>query len=253
MTLRLPTVDFLGMPLVRCTTGEFVGALVAATAERDRAAPLFVTYLNAWCTDIAARDAAYSAVLHSADAVYADGQAVVWASRFLGDPVPERVNAADFIADFCRAAARAELRLYLVGSAEGVAAAAADSLKQQVSGLKIVGAEHGHFDDGGEAAVARIATAAPDMVILGMGVPLQEKWAWANRARLNTRAIWCVGAMFEYHGGARARAPVWVRNAGMEWLFRLALEPARLWHRYLVGNARFVARVARARLAGGRR
>lgn len=247
MTLRLPTVDFLGVPLARCTTGEFVGALVAAAAERDRAAPLFVTYLNAWCTDIAVRDAAYSAVLHSADAVYADGQAVVWASRFLGDPVPERVNAADFIGDFCRAAARAGLRMYLVGSRDGVAAAAADALRAQAPGLQVVGAEHGHFADGGEEAVTRIAAAAPDLVIVGMGVPLQEKWAWGNRARLNTRAIWCVGAMFEYHGGARTRAPVWVRKAGMEWLFRLALEPGRLWHRYLVGNAKFVWRVLRAK------
>jgi N-acetylglucosaminyldiphosphoundecaprenol N-acetyl-beta-D-mannosaminyltransferase len=252
MTLRLPTADFMGVPLVRCSTGEFIGALVGAAAASDRTAPLFVTYLNAWCTDIAARDAAYSAILHSADAVYADGQAVVWASRFLGDALPERVNAADFIADFCRAAGRAGLRLYLVGSEEGVAASAAKALQAQAPGLAIAGAEHGHFDDGGEAAVARIAAAAPDLLIVGMGVPLQEKWAWANRARLNTRAIWCVGAMFEYHGGVRARAPVWVRKAGLEWLFRLALEPRRLWRRYIVGNARFLGRVMRAKSAAKR-
>ena len=243
----LPATDFLGVPMLRCTTAEFMSALTERAKLGDPADPAFVTYLNAWCFLVAGGDPDYASILRAGDGVYADGQAVVWASRWCasGGVLPERVNAADFIPDFLRGAVARGLRIRLLGSESGVAARAAERFRAEVPGLLITGADDGYFTDGGEeAVVARIAADAPDLLLVGMGVPLQEKWAWTNRARLNCRAVWCVGAMFEYYGGARARAPVWTRKAGLEWLFRLFLEPRRLWRRYLLGNARFVIRVA---------
>ncbi|MBX7246123.1 MAG: WecB/TagA/CpsF family glycosyltransferase [Candidatus Sumerlaeaceae bacterium] len=240
------------MPVACCTTAEFIGAFldgIQAIKAAQSARPLFVTYLNAWCSNIAGRDPEYAQILRNADAVYADGQAIVWASRILGSPLPERVNAADFILDFCREAARRHVSVHLLGSANGVAAKAADTFLSAAPSLHITGADSGYFHDNKGEILRKINSSAPDLLILGLGVPMQEKWAMAHLEELNVRAIWCVGAMFEYHGKARARAPVWIRKAGLEWLFRLVLEPGRLWRRYLVGNCVFLHRLVSARIA----
>lgn len=241
-------VDILGVPLVPWTVDEFTRWVLDAGGGGS-AKPVFVTYLNAWCSHVAARDGAYEGLLREADAVYADGQAVVWASRFLGRPLPERVNAGDFINELLREAAGRGLSVFLVGSAAGVAEAAAEAWTAQVPGLRVAGVCHGYWDDDGEAAARQIAEASPDLLLVGLGVPRQEKWAAERLGSLNAQVVWCVGALFEYYGGARARAPVWMRRAGLEWLFRLALEPRRLAYRYIVGNASFVWRVFRARLS----
>ena len=247
-----PRIDFLGVPLLRCDTAAFIEWLLdRATSRSENSRPTFVTYLNAWCFLVASEDAEYAAILRAADGVYADGQAIVWASRRLDPqaPLPERVNAADFIIDLLKAASARGLSVALLGSEPGVAQRAGDRFTAAVPGLRMVGCYDGYFShDGGEAAVlGRLAADAPDLLLVGMGVPLQEKWAWEHRGQLRVGAIWCVGAMFEYFGEARARAPVWMRKAGLEWLFRLVLEPRRLWRRYLAGNVRFIWRVLRRR------
>lgn len=238
--------DCMGVPLVRGTTAQFIQALLHEIRRNADRQPLLVTYLNAWCSNIAAGDSEYAGILRRADAVYADGQGVVWAMRVLGTPVAERINAADFILDFCREAAGRGVSLCLLGSEEGVAARAAAKLIDAVPGLRIAAAESGYFEDKtGDAAAARVRASGADLLILGMGVPRQEKWASARLGLFGVKAVWCVGAMFEYYGEARARAPVWVRKIGLEWAFRLVLEPGRLWRRYLVGNFVFVWRVLR--------
>ena len=245
-------LDFLGVHLLRCDTAAFIEWLLDRAASRSEASPAtFVTYLNAWCFLVASEDPDYAAILRSADGVYPDGQAIVWASRWLEPqaPLPERVNAADFIIDLLKAASARGLSVALLGSEPGVAERAGERFAAAVPGLQLVGCYDGYFShEGGEATVfARLTSDRPDLLLVGMGVPLQEKWAWEHRAQLPVGAIWCVGALFEYFGEARARAPVWMRKAGLEWLFRLVLEPRRLWRRYLVGNARFIWCVLRRR------
>jgi N-acetylglucosaminyldiphosphoundecaprenol N-acetyl-beta-D-mannosaminyltransferase len=249
---RPAQLDFLGVPLLRCDTPTFIKWLLdAAASRREPLPPTFVTYLNAWCFLIASEDPTYAVLLRSADGVYADGQGIVWASRRLEPeaPLPERVNAADFIIDLLKAASARGLSVALLGSEPGVARRAGERFMSAVPGLKLTGCYDGYFsNEGGQPAVLeKLAADQPDLLLVGMGVPLQEKWAWEHRAQLPVGAIWCVGAMFEYFGEARARAPVWIRKAGLEWLFRLVLEPRRLWRRYLVGNARFMWRVLRLR------
>jgi N-acetylglucosaminyldiphosphoundecaprenol N-acetyl-beta-D-mannosaminyltransferase len=238
--------DFLGLPLLATSTDEFIKWMLDlsdAAEMREEDSRHFVTYLNAACVNIAASDSAYRAILRQADGVYADGKAVVWASRWIGAPVPERVNAADFILRFCREAAARGKSVYLLGSAPGVAAAAGQRFMQETSGLQVLGAESGYFEQGDDAVVASIASASPDFLIIGMGVPLQETWAWQRRDRLNAQVVWCVGAMLEFYAGYRRRAPQWMCKAGLEWLFRLMIEPRRMWRRYLIGNIAFLWRV----------
>lgn len=242
------TSRVLGVAVSWLTVIEFIDWVITASCppSRDKA-PTFITYLNAACSNIAADDPEYANILHSADCVYADGQAIVWAAKYLGEDLPERVNAGDFILQFCESAAANNLKLAMIGGRPGVAEKAATVWKSRVPDLNIVGTWDGFFHDGGETVAEALALSGADILLVGMGVPLQEKWAWSRRQRLGVKTIWCVGALFEYYGEGRARAPVWVRRAGFEWLFRFVLEPRRLWKRYLIGNLRFVWRLARAR------
>lgn len=238
-------LDFLGLPLAPVTAAEFIDLVITRARARERTR---ITYLNAMAVNTAAEDADYRACVRAMDLVYADGQAIVWAARWLGTPVPERVNAGDFFEEFCRRCAQEGLRLFLLGSPEGRAEAAAARLRQRVPGVDIAGTHHGYLTPALTPAVlAAVNAARPDILILGMGVPQQEKWLHAHAGALDVPVGWCVGALLDYHAGAFRRAPRWMRRAGLEWLFRLALEPRRLWRRYLGGNPRFVWRVLRRR------
>lgn len=239
-------VSFLGLPLAAVSVRDYLLALLDAARRRER--PLTVGYLNAATVNMAFASPDYAALLARMDCLYADGQAVVWATRWLGSPVPERVNAGDFTPELMRALAGENLKLALVGGRPGEAERAGEVFKGWAPGLRIVHIQHGFFTDAEARGVAAALEAAdPDLVLVGMGSPRQERCALAWAASTSPRAWWCVGALFEYYAGTRRRAPVWMRRAGLEWLFRLALEPGRLWKRYLVGNPMFVARVLRGR------
>jgi N-acetylglucosaminyldiphosphoundecaprenol N-acetyl-beta-D-mannosaminyltransferase len=241
------TVRVLGIRMARVTRHAFVETLINCA---HGGTPLLVTYLNAHTVNVYFSDPEYARIIDRANIVYADGQAVVWASRFLGDPLPERVSAADFFVSFCQRCADEGLSLFLLGSRPGVAEGAQRKLQDRVKGLRIVGTQHGHFQRADNAAVVeRIRAARPDVLIIGMGVPRQEKWTAENLERLGVPVGWCVGALFEYVSGTRRHAPHWMRRAGLEWLFRLVQEPGRLWQRYLIGNLQFVIRVLRHKIA----
>ncbi len=243
-----PPVDFLGIPLTPVTAADFIGGVVDAARAGRR---MRVTYVNAMGVNGAADDEEYRRCLRSADLVYADGQAIVWAARRLGHRVPERVNAGDFFPDFFGRCAEADLSVFLLGSPEGRAEAAAKIFTDAAPGLRVVGTHHGYLTpELTPGVIETINAARPAILILGMGVPHQERWLWANWERLEVPVAWCVGATFDYFAGAVPRAPRWMRHAGLEWLFRLALEPRRLWRRYLIGNPRFLWRVLRRRRVG---
>jgi N-acetylglucosaminyldiphosphoundecaprenol N-acetyl-beta-D-mannosaminyltransferase len=248
--------SFLGLPLAALTTQGYLQTLLQAARARTR--PFVVGYLNAATVNMAFASADYARRLSRMDCLYADGQAVVWAARWLGVPIPERVNAGDFTAELMRALAAEGLKLALVGGrpAQGAtpseAERAAAIFRSWAPGLQLVYTHHGFFTAAEAPALAAALEAAdPDLVLLGMGSPRQERWAQEWAAAGKPRAWWCVGALFEYYAGTRRRAPVWLRRAGLEWLFRLALEPARLWRRYIIGNPLFVFRVLRGKSAPG--
>jgi N-acetylglucosaminyldiphosphoundecaprenol N-acetyl-beta-D-mannosaminyltransferase len=244
------TATVLGIRIHKITTQASMKTLLRMAGGTHRS---FVTYVNAACVDRYFGDAAYARLIDEADLVYADGQAIVWASRFLGQALPERVNAGDFFEEFCRRCATLGIRLFFLGSKPGIAQAAAARLKGVIPELQVVGTHHGFLGEEESAAVvAAIKEARPHVLVAGMGVPLQEKWVARHREALKVPVCWCVGALFEYLSGQRARAPMWMRKAGLEWLFRLMLEPGRMWRRYLIGNIVFLWRVLRYRLRGSR-
>ncbi|MCA9774766.1 MAG: WecB/TagA/CpsF family glycosyltransferase [Myxococcales bacterium] len=238
------TVPVLGIPIARLTERETMERIAAYAADRGAARPHFVTYANPHCLNVSRSNPAYAQALREAEIVYADGDGVVWATRALGAPCPERVTASDFLKDFVKIAEERGLRLYLLGGHPGTADRMAEGLKALAPRLGIVGTQHGFFtDEESGAVIDAINRSGADILLLGMSVPKQEEWVAANRGRLRVPLAWCVGGSFEFYSGATKRAPQWVINAHMEWFYRFLQEPRRMWKRYFIGNLSFVTRV----------
>ena len=179
----------------------------------------------------------------------ADGKYVVWASRLLGTPIPEKVSGSDLLEPLLRQAGREGWRVFMLGGGPGVADAAADWSRREC-GTTVVGTASplvrldgtpGDLDQG----MDEVASCRPDLVLVAMGAPKQERWIHHNRARLGSAVALGVGASLDFIIGRAKRAPTWVSNAGLEWVYRLMREPRRLSHRYLVKDPRFLGVLAR--------
>ena len=218
--------------------------LDAADALVDARGKAIVVYANVHVLNVAAGDAGLRDFLNAADLCYCDGEGVRLGARLLGEVLPERMTGADWIHDLAAHCA-GRRRIYWVGGAAGVVERAADLLREAHPGLVIAG-EHGYGDDD-DARITRINANEPDIVLVGMGTPVQERWVAEHRARIDAPVVWVVGATADFVSGHVSRGPAWLHQR-QEWLARLLVDPRRLWRRYLFGNAVFLARVARERL-----
>ncbi len=229
-----------GVPIDRLTEASF---LTRIEQFLTHGGSRLVLYVNAACINYAHTDRRYAKILEEADLVCADGMGVVWASRLTGAPLPERVNVGEMIAPVCEMAAQHGARVFLLGGAPGIAQEAAARLTEQYASLQIVGVRDGYFHASeAQDVIDHIKHARPDLLLVGMGVPKQEKWLWRWREQLHVPVLWGVGAGLDYLAGRVPRAPAWMRRVGLEWSFRLLVEPKRLWRRYLIGNVLFIAR-----------
>jgi alpha-1,3-mannosyltransferase len=231
---------------VRIDVLTWDAAIEQIIADIQSRTPTFVTFCNAHTINLAEKNDEFAAVLASAG-VFNDGVGVDLASRLLyGEPFPANLVGTDFVPGLL-SASPSSLRLFLVGSAAGVAEKAGEALAKLGPGHKLVGAHHGFFPADAEDEVrAKIAGADPNLILVGMGQPRQELWTSRNFESFPAVTM-CVGALFEFAAGTVPRAPRWMRTARTEWVHRLMCEPRRLWRRYLVGNVAFVARVLRQR------
>jgi N-acetylglucosaminyldiphosphoundecaprenol N-acetyl-beta-D-mannosaminyltransferase len=212
-----------------------------------------ILYTNAHCLNVASQDVKYRELLNQADLVYADGVSVVWSSRLLGGCSIEKITGADWIDDYCSLAQGRELRTFILAGKSGIAQKAAKNLMVHYPKLHIVGVCDGFFEEGGadEAAlIAEINRAHPHVVFVGMGVPRQEKWLAAQRTRIEAPVCWAIGALFDYVAGIEPRVPRWLDSIGMEWFWRLLVDPKGKWRRYIIGNPLFVYRVLHQKVAG---
>lgn len=170
--------------------------------------------------------------------VLVDGAPVLWSSRLLNHPLPERVAGSDLVpALFSAVPADQPLRVYLLGAGPGVAERAATNVHRRWPAVEIVGTycpPLGFERDAAEndKILAQVAAADADVLIVGLGAPKQELWVHQHRARIAARVALCVGATIDFLAGEKNRAPVWMRDAGMEWMYRVASEPKRLAARY---------------------
>ena len=156
----------------------------------------------------------------------ADGAGVVRALKAAGRPVPERCSGCDLIVDIAREAAGRGWSLFFLGAAPGVAEAAVENLKRQFPDLKVAGVRDGYFTDDDEV-VSQVRQASPDVLLVAMGMPKQEKWFWKHRDRLGAKVAMGVGGSFDVLSGAVRRAPEFYQKHGLEWLYRFACAPRK--------------------------
>jgi N-acetylglucosaminyldiphosphoundecaprenol N-acetyl-beta-D-mannosaminyltransferase len=234
-------IDFLGVNVDALDTQGLYARILDFVRERK---PRKVMYLNADCALLARKDEHYRRILNNADLVYADGISIVYGARLLGRHLPGRSTGADFIPRFGVGFAENNIRLFLLGARPGVAEKAAANLLQVAPSLSIVGAHHGYFrkEETGQV-IRKIQEAHPDILLVGLGAPYQEKWIDEHLVQLNTPVVWGVGGAFDFISGRTPRGPKWLVDHGFEWLCRLFAEPRRLWRRYLIGNIEFLWRV----------
>lgn len=182
------------------------------------------------------------AAYEAADLALADGQWVVWASRLLGTPLPAKISGSDLALPLARLAAARNRSVYLLGGSPGAAEKAAARLERE-TGVRVCGFDAPRIDLSApdDSVVARVASARPDIVFVALGCPKQEMWMHRNRDRLRPAVLLGVGATIDFLAGRLRRAPSWMSRSGLEWLFRLALEPRRLARRYLINDPRFAA------------
>ncbi len=204
-----------------------------------------VCFVNPGCLNIAVGDLAYRTVLHRADLVLPDGIGIKLATRMQGLGLRENVNGTDMFPRLCERAAQDGTPIYLLGARAGVAAAAASAMVETYPGLTVAGTHHGYIAGEEEEIVAHINASGARILLVAMGVPQQELWLERMRHRLGPAVLMGVGGLFDFYSGRIPRAPLWLREIGMEWTWRLIQEPRRMWRRYIIGNPLFLYRVWR--------
>jgi N-acetylglucosaminyldiphosphoundecaprenol N-acetyl-beta-D-mannosaminyltransferase len=201
------------------------------------------------------RSASLRRIYEDTDLLTVDGMALVYAARLLQTPVKEPVSGSSLFFEIMSLARMREYRVFLLGADADVLCAARRRIERTYHPIRIVGAHHGYFGDSRRREIADlIAGAKPDILLLGISSPLKEQFAWTYRDHMNVPLIVGVGGMFDIVAGRWRRAPAWVQAMCLEWLWRLAHEPRRLWRRYASTNTIFLGLLARemfrARIAG---
>jgi N-acetylglucosaminyldiphosphoundecaprenol N-acetyl-beta-D-mannosaminyltransferase len=234
---------FLGVDIVNTTMAEAVGWIVRRAKDGTDSQLCFV---NPDCLNIAYGDTRYRRVLERADRVLPDGVGIHLACRISGTPLVANVNGTDLFPRICEMAAIENLSLFLLGAASGRAEESARNMQLRFGDLKIVGTHSGYFEASEESAlIEEINHSQADILLVGLGAPRQDIWIADNFRRLSPSVKIGVGGLFDFYSDKIPRAPQWMREIGLEWLWRLIKEPRRMWRRYVVGNPLFLFRVWR--------
>jgi N-acetylglucosaminyldiphosphoundecaprenol N-acetyl-beta-D-mannosaminyltransferase len=232
------SIDRLSLPQAL----EAIEALVAAR----RGGSVFTPNIDH--VVLADENAAFRAAYAAASLSLVDGAPLLWASRLWGPGLPEKVSGSDLVWPLLERAGQRGWRVFLTGAGPGVAEAAAERVRRELS-VHVVGTDSPRIalqpgspdsSDESEAAAERVAAARPDLVLVGFGAPKQEQWIHRFAPTLGPAVAFACGAGIDFLAGRVRRAPRWISRAGLEWAFRLAQEPRRLWRRYLVQDPKFL-------------
>jgi len=250
LTLPHPSTSMIeGIPVLGFVnpTSLFERLVQESRQARQTATQRIVHYLNIHVANSAVVNADLKSSLQAADIVYCDGAGIVVGSRWMGKPLPTRLTAADWFLDMLRYFSKAGLSVYLLGGKPGVPEQALDAILEQVPDHTVVGAHHGFILNDASienAVIEEINALNPDIVILGFGTPLQERWIAKHKHSLKVPMLYGIGAVMDFISGTVPRCPEWMGKNGLEWLYRLMVEPSRMVGRYVVGNPWFLARIA---------
>ncbi len=237
----MPTVKVGGVPIAAISRAGWSEYIIACCREARglHRMPVFLTSVNGNVLSKFASSEHFRNLMAHVDASEADGQPLVVASRWLTrTPIPERCATTNFYHELSEDFTREGLSYYFLGDSEEINALAVERTRIEHPGVKIAGRHHGFFKrDEEEALVARINAAAPDVLWVGLSVPYEHEFVVRNRDKLtNVGVIKTCGAMFNFIAGRKPRAPEWMQKYALEWLYRMILEPRRLFWRYLTTN-----------------
>ncbi|MFC1708731.1 WecB/TagA/CpsF family glycosyltransferase [Candidatus Omnitrophota bacterium] len=196
-----------------------------------------VFFLNADCLYKAQKDSRYRDILNSAQLLLPDGIGLRIVTELFGGKMKDNCNGTDFSPLFMERAAKEGYRIFFLGGKEGVAEKAAENTRKTIPEILIVGTHSGYFDDDG-LLINTINNSGADILFVAMGVPAQEKWIYQNRVKLNPKLYLGVGALLDYLSGHIVRAPKFIRAIHLEWLWRIGVEPKRMFKRYIVDGLR---------------
>lgn len=198
------------------------------------------------------KDPVLKEIAEKADLTLADGKPLIWISRMQGLPIREKISGSDLVPELCRMAAEKGYTVFILGGKDGVAERAKQRLEQEYPAIRISGVYApplGFETDPREleAVNTRISQAAPDLLIVCLGCPKQEKFIWENRERYHSAVSVCAGATVDFLAGDVRRAPQWMSRHGLEWLYRFLQEPKRLFRRYFIDDPKVLKLIVKYR------
>ncbi len=242
-------LSILGVEITDVSKSRAIELIEQAIRSGERCTQSFF-FVNAHTLNLAAADRSFRRLLGESDYVFGDGTGVRWAARLQGICVRDNLNGTDLIPSLMRATAGRGYRYFLLGADQDTIGRAADYALRQFPGWEQVGCHHGYLHDrnANAEAIKHVHRARPDVLLVGMGNPIQEQWVRRHQSELNVPVCMAIGGLFDFWAENVSRAPRWLRKLGHEWIWRIVQRPGDKWRRYLLGNPLFLARVLRERL-----
>ena len=232
-------IDFLGIPIDSLTMKETIELIDDGIRKNERINHVVV---NAGKVVSMQKDKELFESVVSCDIINADGQSIVWAARFLGQNLPERVAGADLMQHLVKLAYEKSYKCFFLGAREEVVRKVVEMYEQQYGSSIIAGYRNGYFSTDEESSVAKeIADSGAQLLFVAISSPRKENFMYKHREILsNVNFTMGVGGTFDVVSGITKRAPAWMQDIGLEWFYRFIQEPRRMWYRYLVGNSKFI-------------
>ena len=239
MQIKEP-VKILDVPVHPLTMGEAVSVLEESITSGEQA---FVVTANAEIIMMCQEDAGYKKIVsQDAQLVLPDGAGAVWAGRHLGYKIPERVAGFDLYCQLLDKAAQKGYKAFFFGGSPGIAEAAKAKSEELYPGVRVVGCRNGYFkEEESQAIIDEINASGADMLFAALGAPKQEKWLVRYREQLKPKILMGIGGSFDVFAGKMERAPKWMQDASLEWLFRLYKQPSRFMR--MMALPKFVLKV----------
>jgi exopolysaccharide biosynthesis WecB/TagA/CpsF family protein len=206
-----------------------------------------ISFLNAHCVNLTVKDSIYRWALSKSSEILPDGTGMSLAAKLNGNVIEQNLNGTDLFPSIVEAAAERNLKVYFFGSQPDIARQASLRATEISPELIVAGTRHGFYKPSEEAQIIEeINASGADVLLVALGVPQQEIWIARNRHRLHARIVFGVGAQFDFWSGRISRAPMVLRKTGLEWTWRFALEPRRMFKRYIIGNPIFMCRAVKS-------
>ncbi|MBW4593981.1 MAG: WecB/TagA/CpsF family glycosyltransferase [Brasilonema angustatum HA4187-MV1] len=246
---KFDEISVLGTRFHKIKVNELIEYAVQAAKLKKKT---IIGHVNTRAMNFAYELPWYKEFLNRSDLVFCDGFGVLLGAKLCGGCVDSshRMTCPDYIEDFARACERENVSLFLLAGEPGTVDQAIAKLKVIAPNLRVNG-HHGYFDKSGEEnefVIQQINQFKPDILYIGFGMPLQERWILSNSEKIETKVFLPLGACLDFYTGTVSRGPLWMTSSGLEWLTRLVTQPKRLWKRYVLGNPLFFYRVLQQQL-----